>query len=220
VKCESNVVIGPMVVIGQDVEIGQGTIINSHAVIGPGVRIGRNCHIGAHVSLKACYIGDRVKIAAGTRIGEAGFGVRWDERGLIDLPQLGRVLIQDDVSIGANSCVDRGAFDDTFIGEMTKIDNQVQIAHNVQLGRRVLIAAHAGIAGSVKVGDGTMFGGRAGIVDHLTIGANAKIGAAAVVMKSVEDGLTVTGFPAKPIRQFLRESLWLEKQAQTKDKSR
>lgn len=220
VHCESDVTIGPMVVLGQDVEIGEGTVIEAHVVIGPGVRIGRHCHIGAHVSLKACYLGDRVKISAGTRIGESGFGVRWDDKGLIDVPQLGRVIIQDDVSIGANSCIDRGAYEDTFVGEMTKIDNQVQIAHNVHLGRKVLIAAQAGIAGSVRVGDGTMFGGRAGVVDHLTIGAHARIGAAAVVLKSVDDSQTVTGFPAKPMRQFLRESLWLEKQAQTKDKPR
>ncbi|MGA9658113.1 MAG: UDP-3-O-(3-hydroxymyristoyl)glucosamine N-acyltransferase [Asticcacaulis sp.] len=218
VKMEAGVSIGVGAVIGQDVEIGAGTRIEAYAVIGPGCRIGRHCRIGAHATLYCTLLGDRVQIASGVRIGEAGFGVSGDARGLVDVPQLGRVIIQDDVSVGANTCIDRGAYDDTIIGEATKVDNLVQIAHNVRLGRNCIVAAHTGLSGSVVVGDGAMFGGRAGIIDHIQVGAGAKIGAGAVVYKDIEPGATVSGFPAKPSRQFLRESIWLEKNAMMKDK--
>ena len=137
--------LGPGVVLGEDVRIGEGSEIGAHAVIGPGVQIGRHCRIGPHAVIGFSLIGDRVRIAAGAVIGEAGFGVSGDAGGLIDLPQLGRVIVQDGVSIGANSCVDRGAYGDTMIGENSKIDNLVQIAHNVRLGRNcVLAGAHRG----------------------------------------------------------------------------
>jgi UDP-3-O-[3-hydroxymyristoyl] glucosamine N-acyltransferase len=213
VRCEDGVSLGIGVVIGQDVEIGAGTRIEAHAVIGPGVRIGRNCRIGAHSTVYCALIGDRVQLSSGVRIGEAGFGVSGDAKGLVDVPQLGRVILQDDVSVGANTCIDRGAFEDTIIGEATKIDNLVQIAHNVRIGRNCIVAAHAGLSGSVEVGDGAMFGGRAGIVDHLRIGAGAKIGAGSCVFKDVSGGQTVSGYPARPSRQFLREAVWLEKHA-------
>ncbi len=213
VRCEDGVSLGVGVVIGQDVEIGAGTRIEAYAVIGPGVRIGRNCRIGAHSTVYCALIGDRVQLSSGVRVGEAGFGVSGDAKGLVDVPQLGRVILQDDVSIGANTCIDRGAFDDTIIGEATKIDNLVQIAHNVRIGRNCIVAAHAGLSGSVEVGDGAMFGGRAGIVDHLRIGAGAKIGAGSCVFKDVPGGQTVSGYPARSSRQFLRETVWLEKHA-------
>lgn len=218
VKMEAGVTLGIGVVIGQDVEIGAGTRIEAYAVIGPGCRIGRNCRIGAHTTVSCALIGDHVQLLAGAHIGEAGFGVSGDAGGLVDVPQLGRVILQDDVSIGSGTCIDRGAYDDTIIGEATKIDNMVQIGHNCQIGRNCIIAAHSGISGSVKVGDGAMFGGRAGIIDHIEIGAGAKVAAGAVVYKDVEPGATVSGFPAKPSRQFLREVVWLEKNAMTKDK--
>jgi UDP-3-O-[3-hydroxymyristoyl] glucosamine N-acyltransferase len=129
------------------------------------------------------------------------------------VPQLGRVIIQDRVSIGACSCVDRGAFDDTVIGENSKIDNLVQIAHNVRLGRNCVLAGHVGVSGSVVVGDGVMFGGRAGIADHVTIGAGAQIAAAAGLMHDVPDGERWAGVPARPARQWLRETAWLTKAA-------
>ena len=218
VKREEGVTLGVGVVLGQDVEIGAGTRIEAYSVIGPGVRIGRDCSIGAHSTIYCALLGDRVQLSSGVRIGEAGFGVSGDARGLVDVPQLGRVILQDDVSIGAGTCVDRGAYEDTIIGEATKIDNMVQIAHNVRIGRNCIVAAHSGLSGSVSVGDGAMFGGRAGIIDHIEIGTGAKIAAGAIVFKNVPAGSMVSGFPAKPSRQFLREVVWLEKNAAVKDK--
>ncbi|ESQ82922.1 UDP-3-O-(3-hydroxymyristoyl) glucosamine N-acyltransferase [Asticcacaulis sp. AC466] len=218
VRLEEGVSLGVGVVIGQDVEIGAGTRIEAYAVIGPGCRIGRDCQIGAHATVYCALIGDRVRLASSVHIGESGFGVAGDARGLIDVPQLGRVILQDDVSIGAGTCIDRGAYDDTVIGEASKIDNMVQIGHNCQIGRNCIVAAHSGISGSVTVGDGAMFGGRAGIIDHIQIGTGAKIAAGAVVFKDVAAGAMVSGFPAKPSRQFLREMVWLEKNAMAKDK--
>ncbi len=217
-KLEQGVSLGVGVVIGQDVEIGAGTRIEAYAVIGPGCRIGRDCRIGAHATLFCTLIGDRVQILSGARIGESGFGVSGDAQGLVDVPQLGRVILQDGVSIGAETCIDRGAYEDTVIGESTKIDNMVQIGHNCRLGRNCIVAAHSGLSGSVTVGDGAMFGGRAGIIDHIEIGTGAKVAAGAVVYKDVDPGATVSGFPARPSRQFLREMVWLEKNASNKDK--
>ncbi|MGN6210629.1 UDP-3-O-(3-hydroxymyristoyl)glucosamine N-acyltransferase [Asticcacaulis sp.] len=218
VKMEADVTIGIGVVIGQDVEIGAGTRIEAYAVIGPGCRIGRDCRIGAHSTIYCALLGDRVRVLSGGHIGEAGFGVSGDGKGLVDVPQLGRVILQDDVSVGSGTCIDRGAYDDTVIGEATKIDNMVQIGHNCQIGRNCILAAHTGISGSVKVGDGAMFGGRAGVIDHIDIGAGAKIAAGACVFKDVPAATMVSGFPARPSRQFLREMVWLEKNAMTKDK--
>jgi UDP-3-O-[3-hydroxymyristoyl] glucosamine N-acyltransferase len=215
-EIEDGVSIGIGVVIGQGAQIGAGTTLEAYSVIGPGCAIGRNSRIGAHASVKCSLIGDRVQIASGARLGEAGFGVAGDARGLVDVPQLGRVIIQDDVSVGALTCIDRGAYDDTVIGEGSKIDNLVQIAHNVRIGRHCIIAAHSGISGSVSVGDGAMFGGRAGIIDHIDIGAGARVAAGAIVLRDVPAGEMWSGHPAKAIRQFLRESAWLSKQAHIK----
>lgn len=216
-RIEEGVTLGVGVIVGQGAEIGRGTSIEAYTVIGPGCQIGRNCRIGAQATIYCALIGDGVHLASGVRIGEAGFGVSGDHEGLIDVPQLGRVILQDHVSIGAGTCVDRGAYDDTVIGEASKIDNMVQIAHNVKLGRNVIVAAHSGLSGSVQVGDGAMFGGRAGVIDHIEIGAGAKVAAGAVVFKDVPAGQMWSGFPAKPSRQFLREAAWLSKAA-TKDK--
>jgi UDP-3-O-[3-hydroxymyristoyl] glucosamine N-acyltransferase len=207
------------VVIGQGAYIGAGTRLEPYSVIGPGCTLGRGSHIGAHASVFCTLAGDRVSVFSGARIGEAGFGVSGDERGLMDVPQLGRVILQDDVTIGANSCVDRGAYGDTVIGEGTKIDNLVQIAHNVQLGRGCIIAAHSGLSGSVKVGDGAMFGGRTGILDHVSVGDKARIGASSAVFRDIPAGELWSGYPAKASRQFLREVAWLGKQAIKKDQS-
>jgi UDP-3-O-[3-hydroxymyristoyl] glucosamine N-acyltransferase len=212
-QLEADVELGPGVAVGAGARIGRGTRIGANTVIGPGVAIGRDCEIGPNVTIGFALLGDRVRVLAGAVIGEAGFGATAGERGVIDVPQLGRVIVQDGVTIGANACVDRGAYDDTVIGENTKIDNLVQIAHNVRVGRNCVMAAHTGISGSVTIGDGAQFGGRAGVADHVTIGAGARVAAAAGVMKDIPPGETWGGFPARPIRQWLKESAWLARSA-------
>lgn len=212
-RLEAGVSLGPGVVVGPGAAIGAGTVVGPNTVIGPGVAIGRNCRIGSNVSISFALVGDRVKILSGAVIGEAGFGATVGAAGLIDIPQLGRVILQDGVTLGACTTVDRGAYEDTVIGENTKIDNMVQIAHNVRIGRNCVLAAHTGISGSVTIGDGCQFGGKAGIADHLTIGDGARIGAAGGVLKDIPAGETWGGFPAQPVQKWLREVAWLSRAA-------
>jgi UDP-3-O-[3-hydroxymyristoyl] glucosamine N-acyltransferase len=212
-ELEDGVALAPGVVVGAGARVGRGTTIGAYTVIGPGVAIGRGCSIGSHVTLGFALIGDRVSILSGAVIGEPGFGVTVGQGATVDVPQLGRVILQDNVSVGACSCIDRGAWDDTVIGENTKIDNLVQIGHNVRLGRGCVLAAHTGISGSVVAGDWVQFGGRAGIADHVQIGDGAKVAAAAGVMKDIAPGERVAGLPAKPARQHMREVAWLGKMA-------
>ena len=216
---DDTVVFEPGVVVGPGARIGRGTRIGANSVIGPGVQIGRDCVIGANVSVAFALIGDRVRLLSGVRIGEAGFGAARSKAGPVDVPQLGRVILQDGVTVGANACIDRGAYDDTVIGENTKIDNLVMIGHNCIIGRNCLLAAHTGISGSVIVGDNVIFGGKAGIGDHITIGEGARVAAGAGVLADVPPGETWSGYPAKPLRQFLRETIWLAKQASGKARS-
>lgn len=210
---DDSVVVEPGAVIGKGARIGRGTRIGANSVIGPGVQIGRDCHIGPGVTVGFALIGDRVRILAGARIGEPGFGAAGSSQGPVDIPQLGRVILQDGVSIGANTCIDRGAYDDTVIGENSKIDNLVMIGHNCVIGRNALMAAQSGISGSVTVGDNVMFGGQAGVGDHITIGKGARVAAGGGVLSDVPAGETWSGYPARPLRQFLRETVWLSKQA-------
>ncbi|WP_332660980.1 UDP-3-O-(3-hydroxymyristoyl)glucosamine N-acyltransferase [Brevundimonas sp.] len=216
---DASVVFEPGVVIGKGARVGRGSRIGANTVIGPGVQIGRDCHIGSNVTVTFALAGDRVKIYSGARIGEAGFGAAWSRAGPVDIPQLGRVILQDGVTVGANSCVDRGAYDDTVIGENTKIDNLVMIGHNCVIGRNCLLAANTGISGSVIVGDNVIFGGKAGIGDHIRIGEGARVAAGAGVLADIPAGETWSGYPAKPLRQFLRETIWLAKQASGKARS-
>src|SRR6202047_1892510 len=203
-RLEANVTVDPLVVIGADAEIGAGTVIAAGAVIGPGVCIGRDCAIGAGATVQHSLIGDRVIIHPGARIGQDGFGYLPSPLGHQKIPQTRRVIIQDDVEIGANSTIDRGSSRDTVIGEGTKIDNLVQIAHNVSIGRHCLIAGQGGISGSARLGDFVMLGGKVGIADHVTIGAGASLGAQSGVMADVPAGARWIGSPAQPVREFMR----------------
>lgn len=215
-KVHESAIIGPGAVIGDGAVIGESAVIGPNAVIGPGVQIGRHTRIGAGATLFCCLIGNHVSILSGASIGETGFGVMAGPTGSEDAPHYGRVVIQDYATIGANTCIDRGVFDDTIIGERTKIDNLCQIAHNVVFGRSVVMAAFGGISGSVTVGDGSMLGGRVGIADHVTIGERVNLAASAGIFRDIPDGETWGGTPGKPIKQWMREVAWLQKQSNPK----
>jgi|CXWL01.1.fsa_nt_gi UDP-3-O-[3-hydroxymyristoyl] glucosamine N-acyltransferase len=212
-RLEDGVRLAPGVVIGPGAEIGAGAEIGPNAVIGPGVTIGRRTRIGAGASIAFALIGDDVTILPGAVVGEQGFGVAGDAKGPIDIPHFGRVVIQDRVTIGANCTIDRGVFDDTVIGEDCKLDNLCHVAHNVTLGRGALVAAFAGISGSTIVGDGVTMGGRVGIGDHRVVGAGATLAGGAAVFQDVPDGEIWSGYPAKPLRKWLREAAWLSRKA-------
>src|SRR3984885_3175937 len=197
-RLEAGVNVDPLAVIGPGAEIGAGTLIAAGAVIGPQVRIGRDCVIGAGATVMHALIGDRVIIHSGARIGQDGFGYLPGPRGHQKIPQTRRVIIQDDVEIGANSTIDRGATRDTVIGEGTKIDNLVQIGHNTSIGRHCLIVSQTGISGSVIVEDFVTMAGQVGLGDHLKIGAFAVLGAKSGVMSNVPAKARWAGFPACP----------------------
>lgn len=210
---EPGVVVEPGAVIGARVEIGQGTIVGANAVIGHDVRIGRNCYVGATTTILHSLIGNRVILHPGVRVGQDGFGFAMGPAGHLKVPQIGRVVIQDDVEIGANTSIDRGATRDTIIGEGTKIDNLVQIAHNVVIGRNCVIVSQAGISGSTTLGDFVILAGQAGLVGHLKIGAGAQIGAQAGVDADVPAGARYVGSPAKPFFDYAREIATLKRLA-------
>jgi UDP-3-O-[3-hydroxymyristoyl] glucosamine N-acyltransferase len=203
-RIEAGVTIDPLAVVGPAAEIGSGTLIAAGAVIGPGVAIGRDCAIGTGASVVYALVGDRVIIHPGARIGQDGFGFFPSPQGHQKIPQTRRVIIQDDVEIGANCTIDRGSTRDTVIGEGTKIDNLVQIAHNVRIGRHCLIAGQSGISGSSEVEDFVMIGGQVGLADHVTVGTGAMLGAKAGLMTDVPAGGRWVGSPAQPIRDFMR----------------
>jgi UDP-3-O-[3-hydroxymyristoyl] glucosamine N-acyltransferase len=184
-------------------------------VIGADVRIGRHCTIGIGASLIHALIGDRVIVHPGARIGQDGFGYVPGPGGHLKVPQVGRVVVQDDVEIGANTTIDRGASRDTVIGEGTKIDNLVQIGHNCIIGRHCIIVGQSGISGSVTLGDYVMLGAKVGIADHVTVGEGAQIGATAGVMNDVPPGARWIGAPARPAKEFFREVAILKRFGRT-----
>jgi UDP-3-O-[3-hydroxymyristoyl] glucosamine N-acyltransferase len=200
------VVLGPGVIVGPGAEIGDDARIGAYAVIGRGVAVGRRVQIASHTVLAFAYIGDDVLIQAGAKIGGSGFGFSSGADGHMKIPQLGRVIVQDQVEIGANSTIDRGALGDTVIGEGTKIDNLVQIGHNTKIGRHCVLAGQAGISGSVVLGDFVIVGGMAGIADHVTIGDRARLAGLTGVAHDLEGGRDYGGIPARPIREWHREN--------------
>ena len=210
-RLEEGVTVDPGAVIGPHAEIGAGTVVASNAVIGPSVRIGRDCSIGAGVSITHAIIGDRVILHPGVRVGQDGFGYIMGGRGHTKVPQTRRVIIQDDVEVGAGTTIDRGAYRDTVIGEGTKIDNLVQIAHNASIGRHCVIVAQCGIAGSAVLEDFVVLGATAGVIDHATVGEGAQIAGAAHVHADVPPGARYGGTPAKPIKQWFREIVAVER---------
>ena len=191
-------------IIGAGAVIQEGAEIAPYAIIGPGVHIGAGTVIGSHADISCAVIGENCKIKPSAVIGGAGFGVTGDENGMLDIPHLGRVIIGDRVSIGSQSCVDRGQIGDTVICDDVKIDNLVQIAHNCTIGEGTVIAGHTGISGSCKVGKGVQMGGNVGLADHITVGDGASIAARAGVMHDIPAGEVWSGIPAMPIREHMR----------------
>lgn len=205
--------IGPFAYVGEHVHIGARCRIGAHATIDDGVMMGEDCRIGANSTVSHALLGDRVCLYPGVRIGQEGFALTRTRNGLLPIPQLGRVLIGDDVEIGANAAIDRGAILDTVIGAGSCLDNLVHIAHNVQLGRCCVITAQVGLAGSVVLEDFVQIGGQAGIAGHLTIGAGAQIGAQAGIISDVPPRAVMMGTPAQPRGQFFRQVATLKRLA-------
>jgi len=196
-------------VVGGNVEMGKRCRIGANAVIGDAVVLGDDCVVGSSASLSHCIVGCRVVIYPGARVGQDGFGFATDASGHTKVPQLGRVIIHDDVEIGANTTIDRGAGPDTVIGAGCMIDNLVQIGHNVQLGKGCVIVAQVGISGSTRIGDNVMIGGQGGISGHVDIGKGAQIAAKSGVRSNIPAGTQYGGIPAVPIRDWHRQVVTL-----------
>lgn len=203
--------IHPAAFVDETADIAAGASIGPHVYIGPGVVIGAGAEIGAGAGITHAVIGKGVRILPGARIGQPGFGFIEGPGGIVEVPQLGRVLIGDRVEIGANTTIDRGALGDTVIGAGSKIDNLVQIGHNARIGLNCIIAAQTGISGSCVIGDGVMMGGQVGLADHLAIGAGAQIAAGSGLMRDVPAGEKWGGRPGRPVKDWLRETAMLSK---------
>ncbi|TDI65757.1 MAG: UDP-3-O-(3-hydroxymyristoyl)glucosamine N-acyltransferase [Alphaproteobacteria bacterium] len=219
-KLGPGVAIGRGAVIGRGARLGANCRIGANAVIGPAVEMGEDCIVGPGATVRYCLAGNRVRIAAGVRIGEDGFGYVSAAKGHLKVPQLGRVLIGDDVEIGANTTVDRGSGPDTTIADGVIIDNLVQIAHNVTIGRNTIIIALVGISGSTTIGDNVVIGGQVGIAGHVTLGDGSKIMAQSGIMADIPPGALFVGTPAVPQRDYWRQTVTLRRLAKRKPSER
>ncbi len=205
--------IGPQVVIEEHAEIGPRCRIGPGTVIGAGVILGEECRIGANVTISHAVLGARVVVYPGARIGQDGFGFTASAGAITSTPQLGCVVIGDDVEVGANTTIDRGTLRNTVIGAGSRLDNLVQVAHNVVIGRCCMIAAQTGLSGSSELGDFVMMGGQAGVADHVRVGSRARVGAQSGVMSEIEPGASVASSPARPVREVFKEIAWLKRNA-------
>ena len=210
-KIAARVSIGPYAVIEDAVEIGAGTSIGAFCFVGRGARIGENCRLHPRVTLySGARLGDRVEMHSGAVIGADGFGYVFGEGRHWKFPQIGSVEIGDDVEIGANATIDRGSLDNTVIGDGVKIDNLVQVAHNVRVGDHSVLAAQTGVSGSSTIGTGVIVGGQVGIADHCTLENGSIIGAQAGIPtgKTIRRGQIVWGTPARPLEKFKQQYAW------------
>jgi len=207
-----NVVIGDFAVVKDGVVLGDGVLIGDGAVVAENCRVGSGSSVFARVTLyPGTVIGERCIIHSGAVIGADGFGFVENEGSIVKVPQTGNVLIKNDVEIGANTTIDRAAFGSTIIGNSCKLDNLVQIGHNVELGDGVIIAAQTGISGSVKIGNGCLIGGQVGFADHITVGRSVKIGSQSGVSKDTPDGAVISGTPARPLMEQRRTEAYAGK---------
>ena len=205
-KLYKKVKFGNNVLIGKNVKIGKNSVIGSNTIIENNVQIGSNCIIGEGVILKNSIIGNNVVIQDNTKIGQKGFGFIPIKKKNIKFPHIGKVIIKDNVEIATSCTIDRGSIDDTVIGENTYLDNQVHVAHNVKIGSNCMIAGQVGFAGSATIGNNVSIGGQAGVSGHLKIGNNVKIGGGSGVVKNIEDNQIVMGYPAVPLKEFLKKN--------------
>jgi UDP-3-O-[3-hydroxymyristoyl] glucosamine N-acyltransferase len=210
-RLSKDVKVGSFAHIGKLAQIGSGTVIHAHAFVGDAVKLGASCQVGSHVSVQNCTAGDRVVFKSGCRVGEDGFGFHpagtVDKTKVVKKPQTMRVLLENDVEIGANSTVDRGSWRDTRIGAHTKLDNLVQIGHNVHIGMNCLIAAQSGVAGSATIGNRVLMGGQSGIAQYIKVGDDCQIAAKSGVTSDLSSKAKVGGMPAVNIIQFHRAFL-------------
>ena len=211
-----NVSIEAGAVIKENVTIGENTIIGANVVVERGVEIGENCRIGSTCVLSHCLLGDHVTLAPGVKLGQPGFGFAISPKGFVSVPQLGRVILEDHVDIGANTTIDRGAINDTIVRMGTRIDNLVQLGHNVETGQMCVLVSQTGIAGSTKLGDFVMTGGQAGLAGHLNIGSGVKIAAQSGIMRDIDEPGEYMGSPALPMKQYMRQVATLNRLSKKK----
>ncbi len=219
-ELEDNVTVEAGAVIGPEACVGEGSVIGPNSIIGPKVQIGRDVSVSPNSTVLNALVGDNVVLHSGVRIGSDGFGFSMGPGGHLKIPQIGRVVIQNDVEIGANSCIDRGSNRDTIVGEGTKIDDLVMVGHNVRIGRHCVIVSQTGIAGSAELGDYVVLGGRVAVNGHVKIGDGAQLAGLSGVGGDVPPGVQWGGVPARPIRHWMREVGRLRREALAMEKKR